>query len=457
MPSENDNLDLASVQGQLEKAKGPHYWRSLEELSAAKGFEELLQREFPRQASEWDSGDEGRRNFLKLMGASLALGGLGACTRQPTERIYPYVNAPEAIIPGKPLFYATAFTMSGVSTGILMESHMGRPTKVEGNPLHPASLGGTDVITQASVLGLYDPDRSQTLNFLGEIRTYASFLTTVREVLASPAMKGGNGVRILTETIGSPTLGAQMKTIMAANPQARWYQYEPLGAQNSRLGSKLAFGQFVNTYYRFDAADVVVTIDSDFLCMGPASSRYARDFTARRRVRGEQNLSMNRMYSIESTPTPTGAKADHRFRMKPSQVAGFVRALAGSVGVAGASGAAPSGNWFNAMVKDLQAHHGSSIVIAGDEQSPEVHALVHAINGALGNGGKTVMYTDPIDVNPADHTSDIRALAADLDVGQGRSAVHHRRQPGLQRAGRSRFRRQDGQSKAARSSRPVRR
>jgi MoCo/4Fe-4S cofactor protein with predicted Tat translocation signal len=418
MPSENDNLDLASAQGRLEKAKGPNYWRSLEELAASKGFEDLLHREFPQQASEWDGGDEGRRNFLKLMGASLALGGLSACTRQPTEHIFPYVNAPENVIPGKPLYYATAFTMSGVSTGILMESHMGRPTKVEGNPLHPASLGGTDVMTQASVLGLYDPDRSQTLNFLGEIRTYASFLTMIRDVLSGPAMTGGNGVRILTETIGSPALGAQMKAILAAHPAAKWYQYEPLGTQNARLGSKLAFGSFVNTYYKFDAADIVLAIDSDFLCIGPASARYAHDFIAKRRVRGEEAASMNRLYAVESTPTPTGAKADHRFRMKPSEIAAFTRALASSVGVAGSAGSAPSGAWFTALVKDLQAHQGSSIVIAGDEQSPEVHALVHAINGALGNAGKTVVYTDPIDVNPADHVADLKALCTELDSGK---------------------------------------
>jgi MoCo/4Fe-4S cofactor protein with predicted Tat translocation signal len=416
MSSEPNQLDLASARTQLDNAKGRNYWRSLEELSGAPGFEEMLHREFPRQASEWDGGDEGRRNFLKLMGASLALGGLSACTKQPTELIYPYVNAPETQIPGKPLFYATAFTQSGVSTGVLMESHAGRPTKVEGNPQHPASLGATSVSAQASVLNLYDPDRSQTLTFLGEVRTYASFLTAIRQILDEQSVKKGAGIRILTETNGSPTLSAQMKEALAAFPAMKWIQWEPIGAHGARLGSKLAFGQILNTTYKFDVAEVVVSIDSDFLCSGPASTRYARDFAAKRRVRGEQ-VSMNRFYALETTPCSTGTRADHRAPVKPSELEGVVRALAAAVGVSGAGGVQGGVSWLPAMVKDLQAHRGSSIVIAGDEQSPEIHALVAAINGALGNVGKTVIYTDPVETDPVDQLAQIRDLAADLDSG----------------------------------------
>ena len=417
MPSDENTLELSGAQALLDGAKGRHYWRALEELTEASGFEQLLHREFPQAASEWDSGEEGRRNFLKLMGASLALGGLSACTKQPTELIYPYVNAPENIIAGKPLFYATAFTMSGVSTGILMESHMGRPTKVEGNPLHPASLGSTDVITQSSVLNLYDPDRSQTLSFLGEIRTYSSFLTMIKQVLSEQDAKKGAGIRILTETIGSPTLGDQMKGILAQYPSAKWIQWEPLGAQNARIGAKMATGQFVNSYYKLDFAKVILAIDSDFLVTGPATARYAREYIDGRRVRGDQH-TMNRLYAVESTYTATGAKADHRYALKASAIEPFVRALAGAVGVASAgSGTQPAGNWFAPLVKDLQANRGASAVIAGPEQPSEIHALVHAINGALGNAGKTVIYTDPIEVSPADHVSDLKSLAADLDAG----------------------------------------
>lgn len=410
-------LDLTAAQAHLDNAKGRHYWRALEELSEQSGFPELLHREFPQQASEWDSGEEGRRNFLKLMGASLALGGLSACTKQPQELIYPYVNAPEALIPGKPLFYATAFTLSGVSTGILMESHMGRPTKVEGNPLHPASLGSTDVRTQASVLNLYDPDRAQTLSFLGEIRTYASFVTMIKQVLGEQDSKQGAGIRILTETVGSPTLGDQLKGVLKQYPGAKWYQWEPVGAQNSRMGAKMAAGAFVNSYYKFDSANVVLAIDSDFLVAGPASARYAREFIDKRRVRGEEH-NMNRLYSVESTYTATGAKADHRFALKASAVEPFVRALASAVGVGSAgAGTPPVGSWFAPLVKDLQANRGTSLVIAGEDQPAEVHALVHAINAALGNAGKTVVYTDPIEGNPTDQLADLKALCSDLDAG----------------------------------------
>src|SRR5580704_1596287 len=167
-----EHFDLAAIRAKLAGAHGPKYWQSLEELAETEGFQDFLFREFPRQASEWEDDEPGRRKFLKLMGASLALAGMTACTRQPTEIIMPYVRAPEEIIPGKPLFFATAMPLSGVATGLLVESHMGRPTKIEGNPSHPASLGATDVFCQASVLTLYDPDRSQTITHFGEIDSW---------------------------------------------------------------------------------------------------------------------------------------------------------------------------------------------------------------------------------------------------------------------------------------------
>src|SRR5450432_3626275 len=182
MSEQAEKLDLESIRKRLEGAQGRDYWRSLEEIAATEGFQDFLFREFPRQASEWDDG-EGRRNFLKLMGASLALAGLGACTKQPDEYIMPYVEEPEKLVAGKPLFYATAFPVSGVANPVLVETHEFRPTKVEGNPEHPASLGAADVPTQASVLGLYDPDRLQTVNNLGEIRSYSSFLVAFVGIL----------------------------------------------------------------------------------------------------------------------------------------------------------------------------------------------------------------------------------------------------------------------------------
>src|SRR5580692_6444004 len=210
--TENSPLNLTSIRQRLEQAKGAGYWRSLDELTSVEGFKDFLHREFPRQASEWID-DEGRRNFLKIMGASLALAGLSACTKQPTEYIMPYVEAPEQAVPGKPLFYATAFPVAGIANPVLVEAHEFRPTKVEGNPEHPASMGATDVPTQASILGLYDPDRLQTVNYIGEVRSYPSFLQSFINALAKQKDKTGSGIRILTETVTSPTLYAQMQDV----------------------------------------------------------------------------------------------------------------------------------------------------------------------------------------------------------------------------------------------------
>ncbi len=412
-----DNLDLASIREKLEAAKGPNYWRSLDEIAGTEGFQDFLHREFPRQASEWEDV-EGRRNFLKLMGASLALAGLGACTKQPTETIMPYVNQPESVVPGRPLYFASAFPVSGVARGILVESHMGRPTKIEGNPEHPASLGSTDATTQASVLGLYDPDRSQTVTYLHEIKSYSSFLAQFIELLKGQDAVQGAGIRILTETVTSPTLGAQFKFIQQRFPAAKWIQYEPLGVHSVRAGTKLAFGQYVNPVYKLDAADVLVSLDADLFGTMQGSIRYARDYANRRRVT-DANLPTNRFYAVETTPTHSGAKADHRLPIKPSEMENFARSLAAAVGVVGATSTSNpiDAKWFGALVKDLQAHKGSSLVVAGENQSPEVHALAHAINAALDGVGKTVLYTDPIEVNPSDQLADFKALLADLDAG----------------------------------------
>ena len=418
MSEQLPNLDLGAIRARLDRAQGREYWRCLEELAETDGFQEMLHREFPRQAAEWEDAD-GRRNFLKLMGASLALAGLGACTRQPTEFVMPYATAPEQLIPGKPQFYATAVTLSGVATGVLMESHMGRPTKVEGNPQHPASLGSTDAITQASVLSMYDPDRLQSINYLGEIRTFGSFLSMIKEALKDQVAKNGSGIRILTETVTSPSLGAQIGDVLKLFPSAKWHQYEPLGRGNARDGGKLAFGQYVNTIYKFDQADVVLSLDSDFLTGGTMPVRYARDFMSRRRVRGSE-ASMSRLYAVETTPTATGGKADHRQPVKPSQMAAIARQVAAAVGAGevGGPAAGTQTRFLTALVADLNAHKGSSIVIAGDDQTPEVHALAHAMNSALGNVGKTVFYIDPIEAQPVDQLASLKELLADLDGGQ---------------------------------------
>ncbi len=422
MSEEHNQLDLAAVRARLDGARGRDYWRSLEELAAAPEFRDLLEREFPQQAIGWSEDEdrvEGRRNFLKLMGASLALAGLSACTRQPTEHIMPYIRQPEDLIPGRPLFYATAMTLSGVASGVLAESHEGRPTKLEGNPEHPATLGACDIFSQASVLQLYDPDRSQSLLFNGEIRGWGDFLGSLRSSLAQQRAIGGAGIRILTETVTSPTMAAQFAAIQKLYPQAKWHQWEPAGAHSARAGARQAFGAPVNTYYNLGNAKVVVALDSDFLGSGPASLRYARQFAARRRVRGSQT-EMNRLYAIEPTPTPTGAKADHRLPLRAGDVEEFAWALATALGAANGPKQGENHDiykWIGAIARDLSNNKGASLVIAGDQQPPIVHALAHVMNATLGNAGKTVFYTDPIEANPVDQLASLQDLVKDLDAG----------------------------------------
>ena len=407
--SEHTELNLEVIQKRLERAKGSGYWRSLDELFSTEGFKDYLHREFPRQASEWID-DEGRRNFLKIMGASLALAGLSACTKQPTEFVVPYVQEPEKLVAGKPLFYATAFPVAGIANPVLVETHEFRPTKVEGNPQHPASMGSTDVPTQASVLGLYDPDRLQTVNYINEIRSYSSFLSTFLSLLDKQKAKNGAGIRILTETVTSPTLYGQLQEALKLYPQAKWYQWEPVG-QGRRNGSQLAFGQYVNTVYKFEHADVVLSIDANFLGNGPGGVRYATDFAAKRG--GKAGSVGNRFYAVESTPTSTGSKADHRIALKPSDIPVFARQLAAAL-----TGGTPESKVLKAIVKDLQAARGRSIVIAGEDQSAEVHAIVHAINQSLDNVGKTVILTAPVEPKPVDQNAELKSLVLDLNAGQ---------------------------------------
>src|SRR5579863_9106082 len=232
-PGVETSLDAARTSACATKA--PEFWRSLDDLASTPDFQDMLQREFPRQAVGWSDDEdpvEGRRSFLKLMGASLALAGLSACTRQPTEHIMPYVRQPEELVPGRPLFYATAMTLNGVANGVLAESHEGRPTKIEGNPEHPATLGACDLYSQASVLQLYDPDRMQALSYQGEIRGWGDFLSSLREALAQQKLKNGAGIRILTETVTSPVMADQFAAIKKLYPGAKWHQWEPAGTHN---------------------------------------------------------------------------------------------------------------------------------------------------------------------------------------------------------------------------------
>jgi MoCo/4Fe-4S cofactor protein with predicted Tat translocation signal len=423
-PSKKGKLELVEVREKLSEARGPQYWRTLDELAQTPEFEEMLHREFPKHASEW-TDKSSRRDFMKIMGASMALAGLSACTKQPLEPIVPYVSQPKNLLLGKPLFYATAMPLGAYGTGLLVESHEGRPTKIEGNPQHPSSLGGTDVFNQASVLTMYDPDRSQTNTHIGESRSWPQVLSSLRETVKAEKTTSGVGLRVLSGATSSPSLVAQMQEFLRVYPQAKWYQWEAVNRDNVYAGAQLAFGKPMETVYAFSKAKVLLSLDGDFLSSGfPGFHKYTREFSKRRRP--ELKEEMLRFYAVESATTNTAAKADHRLHVKASEVEPFARALASALGVAQAGGEFKAGQkrFGAALAKDLQSNRGRVLVVVGDAQTPATHALAHAMNAALGAVGTTVSYTDPVDPFAATpKLEQLRQLTAEMRSGKVETLV----------------------------------
>jgi len=409
------NESVNPSENSLEK----RHWRSLSEYDDSAELRERLHREFPVDASTWDN-PVSRREFLRLMGASFALAGLNSCVKQPDETILPYTKQPEYLVPGKPLAYATAFVMGGFARGILVTSHMGRPTKIEGNPDHPSSLGSTDAFTQASILSLYDPDRSQVILRKGEISTWSRFLETLERALDAQQPIGGAGLRVLTGTVTSPTLVGQLRALMQRFPKARWSGYEPVNLDNLYEGARLAFGEIVHSHYHFDKADVVLSLDADFLGAGLDSTRHAREFSSRRTITGPK-AALSRLYVAETMPSVTGSMADHRLKIRSSQVVRLASSLAARLGVPGAR-TVPLGDsmdrWIGAVAEDLRRMGRGSLVLAGSEQPVSVHAFVHAINMFLGNSGTTVSYTDPAEPEPGNQMTSLASLAGEMDAGR---------------------------------------
>jgi Fe-S-cluster-containing dehydrogenase component/anaerobic selenocysteine-containing dehydrogenase len=395
----------------LVASAAPTYWQSLAQREGI--FAPEPNEEFSEEGIEISGAS--RRHFLSLMAGSMALAGLSGCTRQPTETIMPYVDPPENVIPGRPKYYATAAPVNGLAEGVIVESHLGRPTKVEGNPDHPANLGATSVHSQACLMDLYDADRAKEIVCLGVPRDWDSFLIAWQQAIAPSAARNGEGFRILSETVVSPSLGAQIQAVLKKYPAAQWHQFDPAGPHSARATAQMVFGKPVNTYYKLDAADVVVSLDADFLACGRGCTRYARDFATRRR-RGDR-LDMNRLYAIESTMTATGGKADHRLALRYAEVESFARELASALGI-GPGGTGVYSFWASRLARDLQAHEGAAVIIPGEHQSPAVHALAHAMNAALGGTGKSVIYTDPLEVQPVDQIDSLRRLSRDMNDGK---------------------------------------
>ncbi|HZM04513.1 MAG TPA: TAT-variant-translocated molybdopterin oxidoreductase [Candidatus Saccharimonadales bacterium] len=410
-------LDLSSIREKLKNLRGQKYWRSLEEVGETKEFKDFLHREFSQNASEFRD-ELGRREFLKLMGASLALAGVTACTRQPLQKIVPYINQPEEVVLGTPLYYATAMPHNGFAQGILVTSWEGHPTKIEGNDQHPVSLGATNVFMQASLLDLYDPDRAQAVTHGMEVSSWGRFLSVLNDAMQKQKAKRGAGLRILSETPSSPTLISQLRAVLKELPEARWHRYQPINRDNVYEGAQLAMGQPVETHYAFEQAEIILALDSDFLFSHPASLQYARKFADGRRLSGGSR-KMNRLYAIESAPTITGAMAEHRLAVPPREVQTLALAIAGALGISTGSAQPKSahGSWVSAVAADLRQHAGASIVIAGESQPPSIHALAHAMNEALGNFGKTISFTAPVEFEPRNQLESLRQLTHEMSTG----------------------------------------
>lgn len=400
------------------------FWRTLDEALDHEAFAALLQREFPEHAMVWPETFD-RRRFLALMGASLALAGLNGCSVRPAPnvRMAPYVQPPEEIVPGRPLFFATTMVHDGGGIGVLVESHMGRPIKIEGNPNHPASLGATTLWNQASILTLYDPDRSPAVTFNARPRAWTDAEAMLRKAMEQERPRRGAKMRLLTESVVSPTLRQQIEGLLNAYPDVKWHVYEPVSRDAVYEGTRMAFGESLNPIHDFRRADVVLSLDDDFLFQGPASLRYASEFMARRRVRTNveeaSRAEMNRLYMIETAVSCTGAKADHRLAVPASEVKTLALAVAAELGLPDAAGGGSAySKWVAAVAKDFVAHRGRSLVVAGTQQPAVVHLLAHAMNERLGNIGETVTYTEPVEAQPVDRTESLRELVDAMEQGE---------------------------------------
>ena len=411
-----------------EAREGLRYWRGMEELLETPEFRAALEREFPAGAELMAAGMS-RRGFVKLLGASVALAGVGACA-QPAEHILPYVDQPPELTPGVPLHYATAMTLGGYATGLLVESHEGRPTKVEGNPQHPASLGAAGVYEQASVLGLYDPRRLDRPARAGRPASWADFRA---DFLPAATRAGGAGLALLLEPTASPLRLSLLERLRARLPAARVHFHAPLSVESAVEGAALVHGRPLRTRYDLSAADVVVAADADVLAGMPFHLRYAHDFASRRHLASPDG-TMNRLYALESGFSPTGATADHRLRVRTGEIPDLLAALlaeladagvavpAGAAELAGFRARGERREWLRAVAADLRGSAGRSAVVVGERQPPEAHALGHLINAALGSLGRTVHLAEPV-IPPTPPAAGLPALVEAMRAGEVHSLL----------------------------------
>jgi MoCo/4Fe-4S cofactor protein with predicted Tat translocation signal len=415
-----------------ENLRGRDYWRSLEQLAAGPEYEAKFAQEFHGYEPDQFTGSDvsvSRRSFMKIMGAAMGLAGLTltGCRRWPEQQITPHAHQPEGFNPGVPVHYATMLELSGVATGLLVKSYDGRPIKIEGNALHPFSLGATDPFAQASVLDIYDPERLRTLveqsSGSKNQRSWDDFTTFVKTHFGTLKLAGGKGLAVVSEPTSSPTTLRMRALFQEAFPQASWHVWEPLNRDNEVAGSVLATGKALRTHLALDKAAIIVSFDADLLGSHPARLKLARDW-AKGRLSADEG-KMNRLYVVESNLSITGSASDHRLPVKPSAVRSYLYQLAAALGlsvptageVTGSSKASERDKkTFAALIADLKANPGASVVAVGPSQPADLHALGHAINQALGNLGKTITFTAEPDA--ALQSQSIKALADAVKAGQ---------------------------------------
>lgn len=416
---EKTEFNLADIRNKLASSNGPQFWRSLDEVADSDEVRRFIEEEYPNGAPNDDPG--ARRNFLKFMGFSFVMAMLEGCGRQPLEKIVPYVKAPEEFTAGMPLAFATGMPWNGAVTGLLAKSHLGRPVKIEGNPEHPDSLGATNAIHQAAILGLYDPDRSKSILEAGNVRTWQSFSAAMNVELAKQAGKAGAGMRIMTETVTSPSLTQAIQELLEKYPKAQWIQWDSVNRDNSRKAQQRVFKRFVDPSYQFDQADIVWSLDSDFMTELPGSLRYIRQFAGRRDV-SQPNTKRNRFYALDASVNLTGSNADERLAVTPSRLKLLAGWVASELGlVIGGFDFEPKPfekTWLTSLVQDLKAHKGHSLIIAGESQPAEIHALCYSLNQLLGNVGHTVQYIEPIEASAGLRKEGLQKLSKEMRDGK---------------------------------------
>jgi MoCo/4Fe-4S cofactor protein with predicted Tat translocation signal len=402
-------MSLVNIKNAMKNATGPKYWRSLNELSQTQEFREWISKEFPGGVEMLDG--QSRRNVLKVMAASFGLAGLAAC-RRPVDHILPYAQGVENLIPGQAYFYSTVYSLAGQAAGLLVETHDGRPTKIEGNPDHPSSLGAATAFQQAAILSLYDPDRSA--RFLENGKPTEKSWKEFDAYLKSLALGDGSGLRFLSHAVNSPSLAMMRAEALEKFPKAKWVEYEPASYHN---GTELAFGQLLTVHPQFDKAKVVVSLDSDFLGLDSLTPLPTKQFSKRRRVTDESLENLNRLYAVESQFSITGMNADHRLRLKPSEVKQFAFDLAAAMGaVPGLNvvgGSDRRAKFLAAITKDLKSAGAEALVVAGPRQPVSVHAVAHLINESLRS--EAVSYTK---AEPSASLEALAALTSEMNSGQ---------------------------------------